>query len=209
MMPYREKEPASVVLLDQNNYSRTAIKHIVETLMGKDSVLSFSASKDLLEAMSAYDSTDTAIVAYNALDHVNFHVLSILGEYFTDLNILVIIYNPTIQAISLMRSVGIEKFLSGNDSIFALSTAMACQSEGLYLSPKLSEIIKDSGVYNLPEPEKLSSMERYVLRCLFSGLSPNYIAVRKGISIKTVSSHKLRALEKLSIRRFANFFMHT
>ncbi|ALX97454.1 helix-turn-helix transcriptional regulator [Serratia fonticola] len=48
---------------------------------------------------------------------------------------------------------------------------------------------------------KLSLIETHILRCLHNGMSPTRIASLFNIHVKTVSGHKINAMEKLQIRR--------
>ncbi|XTZ37484.1 LuxR C-terminal-related transcriptional regulator [Salmonella enterica] len=53
---------------------------------------------------------------------------------------------------------------------------------------------------NALSPQELSARENEVLRLLCRGLSLTAISTRMNISIKTVSAHKLRAMEKLGVK---------
>ncbi|MEH2535061.1 DNA-binding NarL/FixJ family response regulator [Bradyrhizobium sp. AZCC 1588] len=78
----------------------------------------------------------------------------------------------------------------------------AIASGGLYLDPTIAEMLvppppdKATG----PQLAELSQRETEVLQLISRGLSNKEISGRLDVSIKTVETHKARALEKLGLR---------
>jgi DNA-binding NarL/FixJ family response regulator len=87
------------------------------------------------------------------------------------------------------------------DLIHAIETA---SSGGQYLSPRaLKKVVKEHIKHNTRGPsndyERLSDREREVLKLLADGLALKEIAVRLGLSIKTVDTHKTNMMRKLDL----------
>jgi DNA-binding NarL/FixJ family response regulator len=80
---------------------------------------------------------------------------------------------------------------------------------GVYLDPALAGTVvggfvrKPAGK-NVPEGADLSDREAEVVRLVAEGHSNKEIAVRLGLSVKTVETYKARSLEKLGLRSRAD-----
>jgi len=71
-----------------------------------------------------------------------------------------------------------------------------------YVSPALAEVLAntiESGV-ECPPHETLSDREYYVMCRIASGKSVSEIAAETSLSVKTISTYRSRALEKMSMR---------
>jgi DNA-binding NarL/FixJ family response regulator len=82
---------------------------------------------------------------------------------------------------------------------------------GMYVSPSMSErIVADlarGGAINLPH-ERLSDREFEIFRLLGSGKSVSDIARAVNLSVKTVSTHRTRVLEKTGLRNNAEIIYY-
>ena len=83
---------------------------------------------------------------------------------------------------------------------------------GKYLTPRLTEQVLDAlhepdGAPRLPHAG-LSRRQLEVLRLLGSGMTPTRIAVRLRLSVKTVSSHRQRILEKMRMSSTAELMRY-
>ena len=91
---------------------------------------------------------------------------------------------------------GAHGYLSKEVADSALLDALAALERGLrYVEPRLAGALAESG----PGPERLSLRERQVVELLSRGYSLRQIAERHGISEKTASTYKARALDKLGL----------
>lgn len=125
------------------------------------------------------------VVAYDALYSECFSILDTINDYVPKLNIIIVISNPNRQVISLIRSLNI-KIISDSDSIYSFIKAMSMQNDEKYYSPFIMKKLNEA----TPPPLLLTKMERYVLKHLINGITPKAIAYWKGISVKTVCTHK-------------------
>lgn len=94
---------------------------------------------------------------------------------------------------------GIRAYISKEQEVESLIYAMRAIKNGLTYYPLLNQKRKSRGArsYNYCIGKALSEREQSVLMMLSSGLSNKEISEVLKISIKTVSTHKQRMLEKL------------
>jgi two-component system capsular synthesis response regulator RcsB len=147
-----------------------------------------------------------AIVSYDVVHPESFSLIEVLTGCFPGLRVVVIISKPTLPMILLMRGIGVDAMLSDKDDVSIFSKLILINNFRCYLSPVLYGIIKCNGFSALPDYGILTSMERFVLSELIIGGSPTSIALKKGISVKTVSAHKTKALKKIAIQRICELF---
>jgi DNA-binding NarL/FixJ family response regulator len=72
---------------------------------------------------------------------------------------------------------------------------------GRYVSPALAEKMASYLAIDVQTPphERLSDREFLVLRLIASGKTPTAIAKELGLSVKTISTYRMRILEKMSM----------
>ena len=83
-------------------------------------------------------------------------------------------------------------------------------ARGKYIDPDLAEkmVFDVSASTDKPPHSQLSGRELEVLRLLITGLGVNDIATQLSISNKTVSTHKVRLMEKLNITSLADLMRY-
>ncbi len=83
-------------------------------------------------------------------------------------------------------------------------------AHGKYIAPEIAEKIVFDAASTAQRPlhSQLSDRESEVFRLLTSGKSVNEIAAQLAISNKTVSTHKLRLLEKLNLSSLADLMRY-
>lgn len=92
----------------------------------------------------------------------------------------------------------VTKDVAGKELVIAVEKVV---SGGLYVSPAVADlaVMQLSGIASPGSLDCLSDRELDVLRRLVGGARPTEIAAALHLSIKTVSSHKSRILEKLRL----------
>jgi DNA-binding NarL/FixJ family response regulator len=83
-------------------------------------------------------------------------------------------------------------------------------ARGKYIDPDLAEkmVFDVTSSADKPPHSQLSGRELEVLRLLITGLGVNDIATQLSISNKTVSTHKVRLMEKLGITSMADLMRY-
>ena len=93
---------------------------------------------------------------------------------------------------------GVKSYLSRDINEKTLSQAIATVLKGeIYIESQLVNMLFR---HEMTDIEKLSPREIDVLRLICKGLHLKDIAQHMHLSIKTVSAHKIRAMEKLDVQ---------
>jgi two-component system capsular synthesis response regulator RcsB len=120
----------------------------------------------------------------------------------TQLVVLTMLDNPAV--LHTLISNEVKCIVSKSDAVAHLVPAIrAAYKQGKYYSPTVDKIVRsiDWNVRSRNGEGVLSQRESEVVRLYASGLSVNEIAERLHRSKKTISSQKIKAMEKLSIER--------
>lgn len=121
-----------------------------------------------------------------------------LRQKFPTLKIILFAPYKNPQLIRLTIEAGAKAYVSRNINEKALRDALHAVMNGeVYIEPVLTKTLLEGGG---SDGEALSPRENDVLRLLCRGLSLTDIAMRMHLSIKTVSAHKIRAMEKLRVK---------
>ncbi|RDS78875.1 DNA-binding response regulator [Dyella monticola] len=110
--------------------------------------------------------------------------------------------NPAV--LGALQNLGISCVVSKADAVSYLIPAIhAAATGGTYYSPTVQKTVRmrDLNGRNGNAPQPLSKRELEVLRLYAGGLTINEIAERLNRSKKTISTQKVRAMQKLGIER--------
>jgi DNA-binding NarL/FixJ family response regulator len=121
--------------------------------------------------------------------------------------VLVLSMHSEPEIVSRAIFVGARGYVSKASSIDVLQEAIRAVHGGrLYLDPMLVEPVLRQRERSEEEPwnAALTPREREVMQMLCAGQRVSDIAVTLGLSIKTVSTHKVRLMEKLDITNNAD-----
>jgi DNA-binding NarL/FixJ family response regulator len=97
---------------------------------------------------------------------------------------------------------GASGYLTKESASAELITALhRVAGGGAYITPKVGEQLALSSMPRIDRPphETLSDREFQVLRMLVEGVSVSDIATRVNLSVKTISTHKTRLMQKLGV----------
>ncbi|WP_447876256.1 helix-turn-helix transcriptional regulator [Serratia fonticola] len=120
----------------------------------------------------------------------------ILKRRYIDSKFIFLIENNNIESIRLLASLNIFYLLSKNEDVHFIHKAITNQVN--IMSQKTSPKVIDK-IPNGEINKTLSMREWFVLNSLARNLSPNAISKASGISIKTISAHKVNAMNKLRL----------
>ena len=124
--------------------------------------------------------------------------------------VLVLSSLPPVQFAAYALRSGARAFVSKWDETREVVRAIRRIVAGkTYLSPKVA----DATIHSLNwsgdiSVERLSKREFQVMRLLASGRTVSEIAKEMALSVKTVSTYRVRALEKMNMRNNAEFTMY-
>jgi two-component system, NarL family, invasion response regulator UvrY len=118
------------------------------------------------------------------------------------LRILVLSMHGESQYAARVLKAGASGYLSKDSAAEALLGALRkIAAGGVHISDDAAASLLQAG--GKPAHEALSDREFDVLRLLVEGLGPTEIGERLHLSVKTVSTHKTRILEKLGLKSTA------
>ena len=128
-----------------------------------------------------------------------------------DLPVLVLSMHNDPQVAARMLRAGASGYITKDcEPDILLAAIRKVAANGRYIAPDLAEkIVFDatSGGQRLPH-NLLSNREFEVFRLLVSGKSVNQIATELAISNKTVSTHKVRMMEKMNLSNIADLLRY-
>jgi DNA-binding NarL/FixJ family response regulator len=126
------------------------------------------------------------------------------------LPILVLSMHNECQVVSRALRAGATGYVTKNSDPDILLIAIRKLAEGgRFIDPEVVDAVVFGGYLKDPSPhEALSDREFEVLQLLVAGNSVNEIAKRLSLSPKTISTHKLRSMEKLGLENNCQLYLH-
>lgn len=206
-MSYRQDiKSTSILMLDRNNFSFAAIDFIADKLLG-ERVKVFRTPDELFYSLFSLEGfVKVAIVSFD-VNYLNFiGAISKLIADFPKLRVIVVVFNVTLPVVSLLRGAGVKIILSYYDSHSSFVNALKYKQNNEYISPVVTSQMKiQSDKYYLSYIP-LTSTELRILDNILDEVSICNIAKNRGINSKTISAHKLRALQKIAIKNISELF---
>ncbi|WP_042303117.1 response regulator [Paraburkholderia kururiensis] len=126
------------------------------------------------------------------------------------LPILVLSIHNEAQVVSRALRAGATGYVTkDSDPEILLAAVRKLAAGGRFIDPKLVDaIVFDSHTGDAPPHEVLSDREFQVLQMLASGRSINDIADAFALSAKTISTHKMRLMQKLNLTNNAELIRY-
>jgi len=127
------------------------------------------------------------------------------------LRIMILLRFPTLQQIMSILRTGVSGLLSASSAASHLATAIRAISSGrLYLNDELTRLlIPDQSSLGKDYTHKsLTDRELEIFLKLAAGRKVSEIAVQLGISIKTVSTHKSRLMDKMNMTSYSQIVQY-
>lgn len=189
-----------IVIADDHRLVRRGIKEILKT--ASDVVVCGEAadSEELLHILRQ-DLPDVLILDLSMPGLSGPELIKRLCAEFASLRILVLsMHNEAQFAALAIRAGALGYVTKDTDPDILLLAIHRIALNGKFIDPELVEAMVFSPQENRPPPhENLSEREIQVLELLVAGKSLNHIAVELNLSPKTISSHKMRLMQKLEI----------
>jgi len=197
-----------VLIADDHAVVRHGVKQILQDT--REMVVAGEAvnGQEVLEKVraGAWDVLilDISMPGYNGLD-----ILKELERVRPDLPVLVLSMHPEDQFAMRALKAGASGYLTKDSAPDELVKAIhKVVSGGKYVSPSLAEkLAYGQGVDKLPH-ETLSDREFQVLRLIAAGKSVKEIAVELALSVKTISTYRVRLLQKMNLATTAELIRY-
>lgn len=166
-----------------------------------------AASTGELMTLLAQHPTDILLLGYTLVSALNdmegLTLVKWLMHHYPALKVIMLSPDTNPLMIRLALEAGVSAYLSRHMNERILHQALHSVMSGeVFIERTLMNTLFQKGASN----ESLSPRETEVLRMICKGLSLTDISRRLHLSIKTVSAHKMRAMEKLGVNNSCQLY---
>ena len=186
-----------VLIADDHKIVRDGLKRILAATSDIEVAAEASSGDEALALVKAND-YDVAMLDMSMPGLAGIALVKRLKNEKPKLRILVLSMHGEHQYAARAIKAGASGYLtkdSASDQLLGALRKIA--SGGVHISETAAAALVGAG--DKPPHEALSDREYEVLRLLAEGLGPTDIGERLHLSVKTVSTHKTRILEKLNV----------
>jgi two-component system invasion response regulator UvrY len=190
-----------VLLVDDHSIVRDGLKRILAATTDLQ-VAGEAASGEAALALVKANDYDVAMLDMSMPGLSGIDLIKRLKLEKPKLRILVLSMHGEQQYAARALKAGASGYLNKDSaSELLLGALRKIAAGGVHIGDAAAASLLQSG--EKPAHEALSNREFEVLRLLVEGLGPTEIGERLHLSVKTVSTHKTRILEKLNVRSTA------
>jgi DNA-binding NarL/FixJ family response regulator len=164
-----------------------------------------SSAEQLLALVLARTEADVLLLDLNlgaAGLSAGIELISKVNAVNRALPVLVVSMHNDPEVVRSALEAGAKGYVTKDSALAVLEEAIRHLHQGRqFLDPNLVEslIVKSRRTKNAPWDVALTKREREVMTMLCNGQRVSDIALEMGLSIKTISTHKVRLMEKLNI----------
>jgi DNA-binding NarL/FixJ family response regulator len=194
----------NIIIVDDHAVVRKGLIQILEEHSGLYSVDEASSGDELLEKVKT-NHYDVIVLDISMQGRDGIDTLKSLKKQNINSKVLAFSMYPEDQyAIRLLKS-GASGYLNKECAPEEFLKAVERVASGnKYVSPELAEILlKSIDVNDSPLHDSLSDREFQVMCMIAKGKSPTQIATDLNLSINTISTYRIRILEKLNLKNTA------
>lgn len=188
-----------LLLADDHSIIRSGLRQILAIEHDLQVVAEAAQGSEVLSLLRQHDVdilvTDLSMPGISGLDLIRrVHADS------PDVRIVVLSMHNEAQLVSRALRAGAAGYVTkDSDPAILVAALRKVASGGRYIDPVLVDAMVFGSADERPPHEILSDREFEILTCLCSGMSLNDISSKLHISAKTVTTHKARLMQKLSI----------
>jgi two-component system, NarL family, invasion response regulator UvrY len=190
-----------ILITDDHAVVRQGLKQI---LLEEFTRAEFGEATNAQEAIDRVwkENWDVVVLDITMPGRSGLEVLKEIKKSRPKLPVLVLSMHPEDQFAVRLLKIGASGYMTKesapNELVGAVKKVMA---GGRYVSPALGEKMASYLAVDVQTPphERLSDREFLVLRQIASGKTPTLIAKELGLSVKTISTYRMRILEKMSM----------
>jgi DNA-binding NarL/FixJ family response regulator len=196
-----EKSPARVVLVEDHTMVRQLFAHLVRDELGLQLAGDCTTVADGAAALLR-EKPDLAIVDWMLPDGRGFELVRQVGPKLPRTRWLFVSSNEQGHLVREAVSLGVHGFVMKRSDLATLRAAIAAVLAGeKYYCPASARLLVDKMVdESRTVAVNLTAREREVLRGFAGGENPKSLAVRLGVSVKTVQNHLTMLKDKLGLR---------
>ena len=204
-----------ILLVDDHKITRDGLCALIENQPGMDVVGEAENGRDAVKLADKLD-PDVIIMDISMPELNGIDATRQIMAASPSTNIIALSMYSDKRYVEGMLSAGVSGYLLKNCAFDELVDAIQAAVDGkAYLSPNIANIVvkdyarKLSGTENISIHERqLSSREREVLQLIAEGYNAEQIGSKLYISIKTVSTHRRKIMEKLQKNNVADLIKY-
>ena len=188
-----------VLIADDHQLVREGLRQILTAAAGIE-VAAEASTGDQALALVKSANFDLALIDMSMPGLAGIALIKRLKLERPGLRILVLSMHGETQYAARALKAGASGYLTKDSASEQLVVAIRkIAAGGLYLTDAAASTLLQAPGRDTPSHEQLSDREFEVFRLLASGQGPTEIAEQLHLSVKTVSTHKTRILEKLNL----------
>jgi DNA-binding NarL/FixJ family response regulator len=197
-----------IILADKQTLVRSGIRCLMQTIPGVKVVAETSDGQELLKLVARHRPeivvTDIELNGISGLD-----CTEQIGRHYPATAVLILSDQTATQPVRAALKAGVAGFLAKDAEPQELELALRATARGQsYLSPNVSRsALEQRRLQRGEDRPKLTVRQRQVMEFLASGSTTKEIAGIMGVGIKTVETHRARAMETLRLKT-ANALVH-
>jgi DNA-binding NarL/FixJ family response regulator len=192
----------NILIADDHAVLRKGLKQLIADDCGLSEVKFGEAQngQEVLE-LARVQSWDLLLLDISMPGRDGLDVLNELHRDYPDLRVLVLSMYPEDQYAVRSLKMGASGYMTKDSAPEELAKAIEkIMNGGKYVSPELAEKLAFELGAAREGPEALSYREHQVLRMIASGKTVSEIAQELSLSVKTISTYRVRLLEKMRMR---------
>jgi DNA-binding NarL/FixJ family response regulator len=193
-----------IIIVDDHAVVRKGLIQILEEKPGVYSVDEANSGDELLEKIQHID-YDVIVLDISMQGKDGIDTLKCLRKSKPEVQVLAFSMYPEDQYAIRMLKAGAAGYLNKECSPDEFMKAIERVSKGQkYVPPQLGEILLNNlDLGKAPLHENLSDREFQVMCIMAKGKTPTQIAAELNLSINTISTYRIRILEKLGLKNTA------
>jgi two-component system invasion response regulator UvrY len=193
-----------LLVADDHKLMRDGLKQILASVSGVE-VAAEAASGDEVLALVKANDFDLALLDMSMPGLAGINLIKRLKLERPKLRILVLSMHGERQYAARALKAGASGYLTKDSAWEQLVGAIRkIAAGGVYITEAAAEsLVEGAGQSDSPSHTQLSDREFEILRLLAAGHGPTEIAEQLNLSVKTVSTHKTRILQKMNLSNAA------
>jgi two-component system invasion response regulator UvrY len=196
-----------ILIVDDHAVVREGLKRIIDDQPGMRVVAEAGCAAQAMRELRVRP-FDVAIVDMNLPGRDGMQLLADIRRQWPDLRVLILsFYGEEIYALRALQS-GADGYVTKDSGARQLLAAIASVAAGKkFMTPSVAQQLAATSP-DQPLHTLLSAREYEVMRLLAAGHAVSEIGKRLDLSVKTVSTYRVRTLEKLNLQTTAQLMRY-
>ena len=189
-----------IIIADKQTLVRGGIRCLIEKINGAKVLAETDNGQELLKLVGRYRPdvvvTDLALAGMNGLD-----CTEQIGLHYPETAVMILSDQTEAQPVRAALKAGVASYLAKDAELPELELALRATAKWQsYFSPKISRsALEQRRLQRGEDRPKLTVRQRQVMQSLARGATTKEIADIMGVAIKTVETHRARAMEAHAI----------